>query len=68
MRKQSWSDIAGTELPIYTWIPNKFELANSADKNGFSNKREIIGWYKNTKESEEIYYPLFEQEVNEDVN
>lgn len=57
----SWAAVAGTELPIYTWIPDDLERPLDTNRKKLNDMRPIQGWYKDSKEKREQYYPLYQK-------
>lgn len=60
--KQEWHEINGSALPKYTWIPSNMILEDTFSAFSLRSDKKIVGWYRDPKEPEELYQPLFMKE------
>lgn len=57
--KQEWHEINGSALPKYTWIPSNMVVGEPLSAFSLETDINIVGWYRDPKEPEELYQPLF---------
>lgn len=61
VRKYQWHEIAGTELPQYTFIPNDLEILKDDQMEPFNLSQKPVAWYLDKESDNELYIPLFEK-------
>lgn len=65
VKKYQWFEIAGSDLPQYTYIPADMEILSDEEMKPFDLSRKQMAWYLDRNSNEELYIPLFPKKVGE---
>ncbi|WEY94523.1 hypothetical protein P5641_00345 (plasmid) [Bacillus subtilis] len=62
VKKYQWYEIAGSDLPQYTYIPDDMKVLTEEKEEPFNLKQKHVAWFLDKSEKEEVYVPLIKRE------
>ncbi|AQS42501.1 hypothetical protein LSG23_20505 (plasmid) [Bacillus velezensis] len=62
VKKYVWHEIAGSDLPQYTYIPDDMKVLAEEKEEPFNLKQKYVAWFLDKSDKDEVYVPLIKRE------